>query len=133
MNKSSVMDTRLWTWRPRFESARGYMAKEIIITTANEIPGKRIVKTLGIVTGSTIRAKHIGKDIIAALRNIVGGEIKEYTEMLSEARKEALQRMENNARKIGADAVIGVRLTTSMISTNAAEILVYGTAVKFKR
>jgi len=82
------------------------------------------------VTGSTIRAKHIGKDIVAGFRNIVGGEIKEYTEMLVEARKEALNRMKQNATDMGADAVISMRLTTSMVSRNAAEILAYGTAVK---
>jgi uncharacterized protein YbjQ (UPF0145 family) len=102
----------------------------MIITTAQEIPGHRTGKTLGIVTGSTIRAKHIGKDIVAGFRNIVGGEIKEYTEMLIEARKEALKRLEENAKAVGADAVIGMRFTTSMVSRNAAEILAYGTAVK---
>ena len=102
----------------------------MIITTSQEIPGKKVSKTLGIVTGSTIRAKNIGKDIVAGFRNIVGGEIKEYTEMLTEARKEAFQRMEQNAKEVGADAVIGMRFTTSMISRNASEILAYGTAVK---
>ncbi len=89
-----------------------------------------MAKTLGVVTGSTIRAKHLGKDIVAGLRNIVGGEIKEYTEMLIDARKEALDRMIQNANEMGADAVISMRFTTSMVSRNAAEILAYGTAVK---
>ncbi|MCK4335786.1 YbjQ family protein [bacterium] len=102
----------------------------MIISTSQDVSGKKVTKTIGVVTGSTIRAKHLGKDIIAGLRNIVGGEIKEYTEMLIEARKEALQRMEENAKGMGADAVIGMRFTTSMVTSNAAEILAYGTAVK---
>jgi uncharacterized protein YbjQ (UPF0145 family) len=104
----------------------------MIVTTGLDVPGKQVDKTLGIVTGNTIRAKHIGKDIVAGLRNIVGGEIKEYTEMLSDARKEALKRMEDNAKKLGADAVIGVRMTTATVSSMSAEILAYGTAVKLK-
>lgn len=102
----------------------------MIISTSQDVSGKKVTKTIGVVTGSTIRAKHLGKDIIAGLRNIVGGEIKEYTEMLIDARKEALQRMEENAKGMGADAVIGMRFTTSMVTSNAAEILAYGTAVK---
>lgn len=104
----------------------------MIVTTTMDIPGKKVDKTLGIVTGNTIRAKHIGKDIVAGLRNIVGGEIKEYTEMLSDARREALKRMEDNAKNLGADAVIGVRMTTATVSSMSAEILAYGTAVKLK-
>jgi len=102
----------------------------MMISTTAEISGKRVKKTLGIVTGSTVRAKHLGKDIIAGLRNIVGGEIKEYTEMLIEARNEALRRMEESAKELGADAVINVRFTTSMVTGNTAELLAYGTAVK---
>jgi uncharacterized protein YbjQ (UPF0145 family) len=104
----------------------------MIVTTIMDVPGKQVEKTLGIVTGNTIRAKHIGKDIVAGLRNIVGGEIKEYTEMLSDARREAIRRMEENAKKLGADAVIGVRMTTATVSSMSAEILAYGTAVKLK-
>jgi uncharacterized protein YbjQ (UPF0145 family) len=104
----------------------------MIETTVMDIPGRQIEQTLGIVTGNTIRAKHIGKDIVAGLRNIVGGELKEYTEMLTEARKEAMKRMQDNAKNMGADAVIGVRLTTAMVSSMSAEILAYGTAVKLK-
>ena len=102
----------------------------MIISTSQDVSGKKVTKTIGVVTGSTIRAKHLGKDIIAGLRNIVGGEIKEYTEMLIDARKQAIQRMEENAKGMGADAVIGMRFTTSMVTSNAAEILAYGTAVK---
>ena len=87
---------------------------------------------LGVVVGSTVRAKNIGKDIMAALKNIVGGEIQEYTEMLKDARKEAINRMINEAKNIGADAVINVRFMTSAITQGAAEILAYGTAVKLE-
>lgn len=103
----------------------------MIITTSDQIFGQEIKETLGLVKGNTIRAKHIGKDILAGLRNIVGGEIKEYTEALSEAREEALRRMVKNAEELGADAIVGVRFTTSAIIGGAAELLVYGTAVKF--
>jgi uncharacterized protein YbjQ (UPF0145 family) len=102
----------------------------MIITTATEIPGKEISEVLGIVKGNTIRAKHLGKDIVAGLRNIVGGELKEYTEMITEAREEAMQRMIRDAESIGADAIVGMRLTTSQVAQGAAEILAYGTAVK---
>lgn len=104
----------------------------VIVTTTSEIPGYRIVKVLGVVSGSTVRAKHIGKDIVAALRHIVGGELKEYTEMLKEAREQALRRMIEEAKKLGADAVVNVRFMTSAIASGAAEILVYGTAVKIE-
>ena len=104
--------------------------KNIIITTSSQVAGKQIVETLGIVKGNTIRAKNIGKDILASFRNIVGGEIKEYTEALNEAREEATKRMIKNAEEMGADAVVDVRFTTSQIMAGAAELLVYGTAVK---
>jgi len=103
----------------------------MIIVTSDQIFGQEIKESLGLVKGNTIRAKHIGKDILAGLRNIVGGEIKEYTEALNEAREEALRRMVKNAEAIGADAIIGVRFTTSAIMAGSAELLVYGTAVKF--
>ncbi|MCC7568784.1 MAG: YbjQ family protein [Candidatus Methanofastidiosa archaeon] len=102
----------------------------MIITTANDIPGQTVTEVLGIVKGNTIRAKHIGKDIVAGLRNLVGGELKEYTEMITEAREEAMARMEREATAMGADAIVGVRITTSQVATGAAEILAYGTAVK---
>jgi len=104
--------------------------KNIIITTSSQVAGKQIVETLGIVKGNTIRAKNIGKDILASFRNIVGGEIKEYTEALNEAREEATKRMIKNAEEMGADAIMDVRFTTSQIMAGAAELLVYGTAVK---
>lgn len=104
----------------------------MIVASTDFIQGKTITQTLGLVRGNTIRAKWFGKDIVSGLRQIVGGELKEYTEMLTEAREEALSRMVQEAEKLNADAVINVRFTTSQIMTSAAEILVYGTAVKLK-
>jgi uncharacterized protein YbjQ (UPF0145 family) len=101
----------------------------MIIVTSNEIPGKRIVKTLGLVRGNTIRARHLGRDIMAALRNIVGGEVTDYTKMLAEAREQALDRMIEEAAKLGANGVISLRFATSMVMQGAAELLAYGTAV----
>ena len=102
------------------------------MTNTDFIPGYEVKEILGLVRGNTIQAKHIGKDIVAGFRNVVGGEIKEYTNMLSEAREIALKRMEEKAQKLGADAVINVRFMTSSVMASAAEILVYGTAVKLK-
>ncbi len=102
----------------------------MIIVTSSQISGREIRDTLGLVKGSTIRAKHIGKDILAGLRSIVGGEIKEYTESLNEAREEAIKRMVRDAGRLGADAIVDVRFTTSQVMAGAAELLVYGTAVK---
>lgn len=104
----------------------------MIVTTTDYVPGKDVKEILGIVRGNTIKAKHIGKDIIAGLRQLVGGEITEYTEMFTEAREEALQRMISEAEKLGSDAVINVRFVTAEIMQGAAEILCYGTAVKLK-
>jgi uncharacterized protein YbjQ (UPF0145 family) len=104
----------------------------MLMTTSDAIEGRKIVKTLGIVKGNTIRAKHLGKDIVAGLRNIVGGEIKEYTEMLNDARGQAVDRMVEEAEKLGADAIVTVRFTTSTVIGGAAELLAYGTAVKLK-
>ena len=104
----------------------------MIIVNNDKIKDKKIAKTLGLVRGNTIRAKWIGKDIIVAIRQIFGGELKEYTEMLNEARDQALDRMIEEAKKLKADAIINVRFTTSNVMANAAEILVYGTAVKLK-
>ncbi|HUT24025.1 MAG TPA: YbjQ family protein [Sumerlaeia bacterium] len=104
----------------------------MIAVSTDFVAGHRIVETLGLARGSTIRAKHIGKDILAALRGLVGGEIKEYTEMLIEARNESLRRMEVHAEKLGANAVINVRFVTASVMAGAAELLVYGTAVKLE-
>jgi len=104
--------------------------KEIIVTTSFEIPGKKIKKTLGIARGNTVRARNIGRDIGAGFKNIIGGEIKTYTDMIKDSRDEAFNRMVNNAIDMGADAIIGMRFTTSMIMAGASEMLAYGTAVK---
>ena len=105
------------------------MGANIMVTTTDNIPGKRIVKTLGLVKGNTIRARHIGRDIVAALRNLVGGEVTDYTKMMAEAREQALDRMLAEARALGANAVVGVRFATSFVMQGAAELLAYGTAV----
>ena len=102
----------------------------MILTTSDKIFGKEIKETLGLVKGNSIRAKHIGKDIMAGLRSIVGGEIKEYTEALNEAREAVVKRMIEEAEKLEADAIVCVRFTTSQVMSGAAELLVYGTAVK---
>jgi uncharacterized protein YbjQ (UPF0145 family) len=102
----------------------------MIITTTETIPGKQIVEILGISRGSTVRARNVGRDIFAGLKNLVGGEISEYTKLQAQAREEALKRMTEDAEKQGADAVINVRFTTSLIMQGASEMLAYGTAVK---
>ena len=101
----------------------------MILTTSNQIEGKTITKTIGLVRGSTIRARHVGRDIMAGLRSLVGGEITDYTKMMAEAREQAIQRMVEDAEKQGANAVVGMKFTTSMIMSNASEILAYGTGV----
>lgn len=101
----------------------------MIIVTTDQIPGRTIKKTMGLVRGNTIRARHVGHDIAAAFKNLVGGEIRDYTKMMAESREQALDRMIEEAQGLGADAIIGVRFTTSMIMQNASEILAYGTAV----
>ena len=102
----------------------------MIIVTTGQIEGKRITETLGLVKGSTIRARHLGHDVMAGLRNVVGGEVKDYTVMLAQAREEALQRMVEQAEKLGANAIVGARFAASMVMSGAAEMLAYGTAVK---
>ncbi|MAX68419.1 MAG: hypothetical protein CMP60_01850 [Flavobacteriales bacterium] len=104
----------------------------MIVTTTETIPDKEISEILGIARGSTVRAKNIGRDIFAGLKNIVGGEISEYTRLQAESREQAMQRMIEDANRMGADAIINVRLTTAMIMQGTAEILAYGTAVKLK-
>jgi uncharacterized protein YbjQ (UPF0145 family) len=101
----------------------------MILVTTDKIEGKRIVKTLGLVRGNTIRARHMGHDIKASLINLVGGEITDYTKMLAESREQALDRMVEEAESLGANAVLNLRFGTSMVMTQAAEILAYGTAV----
>ena len=101
----------------------------MIVVNTGEIAGKRVVRTLGLARGNTIRARHLGKDIVAVLRNIVGGEVSEYTKMMAEAREQALDRMVEDARGLGANAILNVRFMTSMLMQGAAELLAYGTAV----
>ena len=101
----------------------------MILTTTDHIAGKKIIKTLGMVKGNTIRARAIGKDILAGLKQIVGGEIEEYTKLMGESREQALDRMTAEAEAMGANAVIEVRFSTSEVMSAAAEILAYGTAV----
>ncbi len=102
----------------------------MILTNTETILGKNIVEMYGVVNGSTVRAKHVGRDLMASLKNIVGGELKGYTELLQEARDEATQRMIAQARQLGANAIVNIRYSTSSVAQGAAEIYVYGTAVK---
>jgi len=104
----------------------------MIISNTESIPGRQIVEFYGVVTGNTVRAKHIGRDIMAGLKNIVGGELKGYTELLMDSRKEATDRMIEQAQSMGANAVVNVRFATSSISQGAAELFAYGTAVRIE-
>ena len=104
----------------------------MICITTNEVPGKKVVKTLGMVKGNTIRSRHLGRDIVAVFKNIVGGEIEDYTKMMAEAREQSMDRMIEDAKDLDADAIIGIRFATSYMMSNASEILVYGTAVKLE-
>jgi uncharacterized protein YbjQ (UPF0145 family) len=104
----------------------------MILTTTDFVPGREIEEILGLVRGNTIRARHIGKDIMAAIKNITGGEVMEYTKLMAEAREEALDRLTTEAVQLGADAVINIRFITCEVMQGAAELLAYGTAVKFK-
>lgn len=101
----------------------------MIITNIETVPGKTIVNHFGLVSGSTIRAKHVGRDIMASFKNIVGGELKGYTELMKESREEAVQRMVEQARQLGANAIVNVRFSTSSVAQGAAELYAYGTAV----
>lgn len=103
---------------------------QIVITTLEGVPGKEVIEHFGLVQGSTIRAKHVGKDILAGLKNIVGGELKGYTQLLQEARQEAVERMVQQATLLGANAVVNVRFATSSVAQGAAELFAYGTAVR---
>ncbi|WP_305829434.1 heavy metal-binding domain-containing protein [Photobacterium leiognathi] len=104
----------------------------MIYTTTETIPGREIKSVLGVVTGSVVQSKHVGRDIMAGLKSIVGGELKGYTEMLMEARSVATERLIAEADKLGADAIVGVRYTTSSVTDAASEIMAFGTAVKLK-
>lgn len=105
----------------------------MIITTSDEIPGRKILKTFGLVRGNTIRARHAGQDILAGLKGLVGGEIYEYTKLMAESREQAIDRMVDEATRLGANAIVSVRFSTSMIMSGAAELLAYGTAVMLEK
>lgn len=105
----------------------------MMITPSSEIAGRRVVETLGLVRGNTIRARHIGQDIIAVFRNMIGGEVREYTKMMAESREQAIDRMVEDARSLGADAVINVRFTTAYVMGSAAEILAFGDGVRLEQ
>jgi uncharacterized protein YbjQ (UPF0145 family) len=105
----------------------------MIVVTTEIVPGHRIRDALGLVRGNTIRARHVGRDILAGLRNLAGGEVREYTKLMAESREQAIDRMIEEAEQLGADAVIAVRFTTSMVMSTAAEILCFGTAVTLER
>jgi len=107
--------------------------KDILVVSAPELPGYRITRVLGLVRGNTVRARHLGRDILALLRNIVGGEVLEYRKLMAESREQALDQMIDEARQLGADAIISMRMTTSMIGQGMAEILAYGTAVRVEK
>ena len=109
------------------------MPEEVLVVTTESVPGYEVEKVLGLVWGSSIKARHLGKDIKMALKHVVGGELTDYAEMMEDARRTALARMVEHARQLGADAVINTRIATSMVVSGAAEIIVYGTAVKLRR
>ena len=104
----------------------------MILTTIDAVPGRRIIEHYGVIFGSTVRSKHFGKDFFAGFKNILGGELKAYTELLEETRKEAIERLSNQARAVGANAVVGIRFATSDVAAGAAEIVAYGTALKIE-
>jgi uncharacterized protein YbjQ (UPF0145 family) len=104
----------------------------MIVVTTPDIPGMRVVESLGLVRGNSIRSRHVGRDVMAALRNLAGGEIREYTKMLAEAREQAIDRMVEEAEALGADAVVTVRFQTAEVMRGAAEMLCYGTAVRLE-
>ena len=105
----------------------------MIVSTTNEVPGAEIAEVLGIARGNTIRARHIGRDVLAGLKGVVGGEVESYTKLMGESREQAIARMIEHAEALGADAIVGMRIATSVLMTTAAEILAYGTAVKLRR
>lgn len=106
---------------------------DMLVVTTESIPGREIESAIGLVRGSTVRAKHVGSDIVASLRSLVGGEVKEYAQLLAAAREQAYDRMVAEALSLGADAVVGVRMETSTIMQSASEVVFYGTAVRLKR
>lgn len=105
---------------------------DVLVVTTETVPGREVVQAIGLVRGSTVRAKHIGSDIVASLRNLVGGEVKEYAQLLAAAREQAYDRMVAEAAALGADAVVGTRMETSTIMQSASEVVFYGTAVRLR-
>jgi uncharacterized protein YbjQ (UPF0145 family) len=106
--------------------------KKMIVTNTEAVAGREIAEILGVVRGNTVRAKHVGKDFLAGLKSVVGGEIRQYTELLTDAREQAFERMIQEGQKLGADAVVNIRFVTSMVAQTMSELLAYGTAVKLK-
>lgn len=104
----------------------------MIVTNTETVAGREIAEILGVVRGNTVRAKHVGKDILAGLKSVIGGEIRQYTELLTDAREQAFQRMIDQGQKLGADAIVNVRFVTSMVAQTMSELMAYGTAVRFK-
>ncbi len=104
----------------------------MILSSTHSVPGREVVEVLGLVKGNTVRARHVGRDILASLKNMVGGEINEYTKLMAESREQSSDRMVSSAQELGADAIIGIRMTTSMVQQHAAELLIYGTAVRLE-
>lgn len=115
--------------RPDYSCHLTIMADDILLTNMDSIPGRTIVRHIGLAQGNVVRAKHVGRDIAAGLKNIVGGELRGYTELLEEARGDAIQRMTEDARRQGANAVVNIRLSTSSVTSGASELYAYGTAV----
>ncbi|MCY4627648.1 MAG: YbjQ family protein [Acidobacteria bacterium] len=105
----------------------------MIVSTTNEVPGAEVAVVLGIARGNTIRTRHLGRDLMAGLKGVVGGEVESYTKLMAESREQAIARMIEHAEALGADAIVGMRVATSVLMTTAAEILAYGTAVKLRR
>lgn len=106
------------------------LTRDIFISSTDVIPGRKVLRVVGLVRGNSVRARHVGVDILATMKNIVGGEIREYTKLLGESREQALDRMADEAKSMGANAVVGMRFSTSMVMGGAAELLAYGTAVE---
>ncbi|NVK21883.1 MAG: YbjQ family protein [Kangiellaceae bacterium] len=109
------------------------MLNDVQVYTLEQIPGYKIVKVLGLVRGNSVRSRHVGKDILASLRNLVGGEVHEYTKLMAESREQAIDRMAEEAKMLGANAVLGARFSTSMVASAAAELLAFGTAVVLEK
>jgi uncharacterized protein YbjQ (UPF0145 family) len=116
----------------RYTELRTHKKTSMILSTTHSVPNKEITAILGIARGSTVRTRNIGRDIVASLKNIVGGEIEEYTQLQAQAREQAMQRMVDDAKRLGADAIVGIQITTAMVTNGAAEILAFGTAVKLQ-